>query len=45
LARENEEAQKNLDKMQSRAAYLAMDTSGANDLARLALNEELKQAQ
>ena len=43
--RQNEEAEKNIEQLRSRAAYLSMDTSGANQLAILDLNKEIEQAE
>ena len=44
-ARQNEEAKKNIADMQSRAAYLSMDTSGANSLALTGLNDQIADAE
>lgn len=44
-ARQNEETRKNIADMQSRAAYLSMDTSGANSLALTGLNEQIAGAE
>lgn len=43
--RENEEARQNIADLQSQQAYLSMDTSGANDLSILELNEQIAQAE
>lgn len=42
--RENEEARQNIADLQSQQTYLSMDTSGANDLSILGLNEQIAQA-
>ena len=44
-ARENEEAEKNIAKLQSQQAYLAMDTSGASALQTAQLGEQINQAE
>ena len=43
--RKNEEARQNIADLQSQQAYLSMDTSGANDLSILGLNEQIAQAE
>lgn len=44
-ARQNEEAEKNIANLQSQAAYLGMDTSGANNLAMVGLEDQIAQAE
>ena len=44
-ARENEKTDKNLEEMQSRLAYLSMDTSGANSLESKQLQEQIQEAE
>ena len=42
-ARENEKAKKDIARLRSRAAYLGMDTSGANTLEILALEKQIEE--
>lgn len=43
--RENQKTEKNISKLQSQQAYLAMDTSGANALETQNLNKQIEEAE
>lgn len=43
--RQREESEKNISDMRSQLAYLSMDTSGTNDLAKIGLQEQLAKAE